>query len=339
MVYGFVKQSGGHVKIYSEVGEGTTIKLYLPRAMESEDFEVVADAGPICGGTETVLVVEDDDEVRTTVVELLTDLGYSVLKSVDAASALNVVESGVPIDILFTDVVMPGTLKSPELARKAKERLPNLVVLFTSGYTENSIVHGGKLDAGVDLLSKPYSREALARKFREVLANRQRGDSPAAKVARDARIEAERRLDASARRTVLLVEDDEMIRANTAEMLQGEWLRGGRRGERGGRDDCASDRADRRAGDRHQPPRRVGTGLRPHRARAATGCGDCVRERRYRVGRGRYGRDHAGEAVRARRADGGGAGIAGGDGAGGTARGGPGGLGGVKPVGVTYAPA
>jgi len=132
-----------------------------------------------------------------------------------------VVESGVPIDILFTDVVMPGTLKSPELARKAKERLPNLVVLFTSGYTENSIVHGGKLDAGVDLLSKPYSREALARKFRDVLANRQRGDSPAAKVARDARIEAERRLDASARRTVLLVEDDEMIRANTAEMLQG----------------------------------------------------------------------------------------------------------------------
>ncbi len=221
MVYGFVKQSGGHVKIYSEVGEGTTIKLYLPRAMESEDVEVVADAGPICGGTETVLVVEDDDEVRTTVVELLTDLGYSVLKSVDAASALNVVESGVPIDILFTDVVMPGTLKSPELARKAKERLPNLVVLFTSGYTENSIVHGGKLDAGVDLLSKPYSREALARKFREVLANRQRGDSPVAKSARDARIEADRRLDASARRTVLLVEDDEMIRANTAEMLQG----------------------------------------------------------------------------------------------------------------------
>ncbi len=221
MVYGFVKQSGGHVKIYSEVGEGTTIKLYLPRAMESEDVEVVADASPICGGTETVLVVEDDDEVRTTVVELLTDLGYSVLKAVDAASALNVVESGVPIDILFTDVVMPGTLKSPELARKAKDRLPDLAVLFTSGYTENSIVHGGKLDAGVDLLSKPYTREALARKFRQVLANRQRSGSPAVKAARDARIDADRRLDTPARRTVLLVEDDALIRANTAEMLQG----------------------------------------------------------------------------------------------------------------------
>jgi CheY-like chemotaxis protein len=221
MVYGFVKQSGGHVKIYSEVGEGTTIKLYLPRAMETEDVEVVADASPISGGTETVLVVEDDDEVRSTVVELLTDLGYSVLKAVDAASALNVIESGVPIDLLFTDVVMPGTLKSPELARKAKERLPDLAVLFTSGYTENSIVHGGKLDAGLDLLSKPYTREALARKFRQVLANRQRSGNPAAKAARDARIDADRRLDTPARRTVLLVEDDAMIRANTAEMLQG----------------------------------------------------------------------------------------------------------------------
>ncbi|MGU3390626.1 response regulator [Sphingomonas sp. M1A8_2b] len=220
MVYGFVKQSGGHVKIYSEVGEGTTIKLYLPRAMESEDVEVIMDAGPIAGGTETVLVVEDDDEVRATVVELLTDLGYSVLKAVDAASALNVVESGVPIDLLFTDVVMPGTLKSPELARKAKERLPDLAVLFTSGYTENSIVHGGKLDAGIDLLSKPYTREALARKFRQVLANRQR-PVVAEKVARDARIDTDRRLDAPARRTVLLVEDDALIRANTAEMLQG----------------------------------------------------------------------------------------------------------------------
>ena len=219
MVYGFVKQSGGHVKIYSEVGEGTTIKLYLPRAMESEDIEVIIDAGPIAGGTETVLVVEDDDVVRATVVELLTDLGYSVLKAVDAASALNVVESGVPIDLLFTDVVMPGTLKSPELARKAKERLPDLAVLFTSGYTENSIVHGGKLDAGIDLLSKPYTREALARKFRQVLANRQRPVGTE-KVARDARIDADRRLDTPARRTVLLVEDDAAIRANTAEMLQ-----------------------------------------------------------------------------------------------------------------------
>ena len=208
MVYGFVKQSGGHVKIYSEIGEGTTIRLYLPRAMESEDVEVAVDAGPITGGTETVLVVEDDGEVRATVVEMLGDLGYRVLKAVDAQSALSVVESGVQIDMLFTDVVMPGTLKSPELARKARERLPDIAVLFTSGYTENSIVHGGKLDAGLELLSKPYTREALARKFRQVLnANRQRRA-----IADDAA--------PAPGPTVLLVEDDALIRVNTAEALQ-----------------------------------------------------------------------------------------------------------------------
>ena len=215
MVYGFVKQSGGHVKIYSEVGHGTTIRLYLPRAMESEDIEVAVDTGPITGGTETVLVVEDDDEVRATVVEMLTDLGYRVLKAVDAQSALNVIESGIAIDMLFTDVVMPGALKSPELARKARQRLPDLAVLFTSGYTENSIVHGGRLDAGVELLSKPYTREALARKFRHVLANqRQRSQS----VGRPA--SAPRPLPAATGLTVLLVEDDALIRTATAEALR-----------------------------------------------------------------------------------------------------------------------
>jgi len=216
MVYGFVKQSGGHVKIYSEVGHGTTIRLYLPRAMQSEDVEVEVDHGPIAGGTETVLVVEDDAEVRGIVVEMLTDLGYRVLKAVDATSALSVVESGIPIDMLFTDVVMPGTLKSPELARKARERLPDIAVLFTSGYTENSIVHGGRLDAGVELLSKPYTREALARKFRHVLGNRgqrQLAASPRAVASLPDPVVASRGI------SVLLVEDDEMIRANTAEIL------------------------------------------------------------------------------------------------------------------------
>ncbi len=225
MVYGFVKQSGGHVKIYSEVDEGTTIKLYLPRALEAEDVEVVVDNGPVTGGTETVLVVEDDDEVRDTVVELLADLGYRTLRAVDAASALTVIDSGIPIDILFTDVVMPGTLKSPELARKAKERLPDIAVLFTSGYTENSIVHGGKLDAGVELLSKPYTREALARKFRHVLANqKQRAVAKPAKPVLDVKenlIPAARQDGGSAnQKTVLLVEDDGLIRMTTAEILQ-----------------------------------------------------------------------------------------------------------------------
>ncbi|KKC34373.1 chemotaxis protein CheY [Devosia psychrophila] len=224
MVYGFVKQSGGHVKIYSEVGEGTTIKLYLPRALQSEDVEALVDTGPVTGGTETVLVVEDDDEVRATVVELLTDLGYRVLKAVDAASALNVIESGILIDLLFTDVVMPGTLKSPELARKAKARLPNLVVLFTSGYTENSIVHGGKLDAGVDLLSKPYTREALARKFRNVLAGRGQRELPAplavSKPGAPATDPQGGSPVVSSRLTVLFVEDDALIRMATVDMLE-----------------------------------------------------------------------------------------------------------------------
>lgn len=213
MVYGFVKQSGGHVKIYSEVGEGTTIRLYLPRSREAEDIEVAVDFGVIEGGTETVLVVEDDEEVRATVVEMLSDLGYRVLKAVDAQSALNVIESGVPIDMLFTDVVMPGTLKSPEMARKAKERLPDLAVLFTSGYTENSIVHGGRLDAGVELLSKPYTREALARKIRYVLGSPRQRAQPAPVLSRTPAAGA-------GQATVLLVEDDPVIRATAAEFLQ-----------------------------------------------------------------------------------------------------------------------
>jgi CheY-like chemotaxis protein len=170
MVYGFVKQSHGHIKIYSEVGHGTTVKLYLPRTHQKEDALNVSDQEAVTGGTETILVAEDDDEVRATAVEMLADLGYRVYKARDAIGALSVIEKGHAIDLLFTDVVMPGELKSPELARKARERLPDIAVLFTSGYTENAIVHGGRLDAGVDLLPKPYTRDALARKIRQVLA-------------------------------------------------------------------------------------------------------------------------------------------------------------------------
>ena len=211
MVYGFVKQSGGHVRIYSEVGEGTTIRLYLPRAIGGEDVEVQVATGKIAGGSETVLVVEDDEEVRATVVEMLADLGYRVLKAPDASSALAVVESGVAIDLLFTDVVMPGTLKSPELARRARERLPGLAVLFTSGYTQNAIVHGGRLDAGVELLSKPYTRDALARRIRHVLANQRQ---------RDAASNAPLAVPDGPTLTVLLVEDDALIRIGTADALQ-----------------------------------------------------------------------------------------------------------------------
>ncbi|MDR7142734.1 PAS domain-containing protein [Rhizobium sp. BE258] len=217
MVYGFVKQSGGHVKIYSEIGQGTTVRLYLPRTLEEEDLLTEGDHGPATGGQETILVAEDDEEVRATVVEMLADLGYSILKAKDAASALTVIESGIPIDLLFTDVVMPGPLKSAELARKAKERLPDVAVLFTSGYTENSIVHGGRLDAGVDLLSKPYSREALARKIRHVLNNQRQRNL--ARAAQGERRSAAAAAPAASLR-ILYVEDDDFIRMDTAEMLQ-----------------------------------------------------------------------------------------------------------------------
>ncbi len=236
MVYGFVKQSGGHVKLYSEPGEGTTVRLYLPRVQQSEDVLVETPMLPVTGGTETVLVAEDDEAVRETTVALLADLGYRVLQARDASSALNVLESGVPVDLLFTDVVMPGPLRSPELARKAVERQPHLAVLFTSGYTENAIVHGGRLDAGVELLSKPYTREALARKVRHVLANRaQRQIAAAAREATRpvvappparARSPAEPApaplpaAEALPPLHVLLVEDDEFIRECTAELLE-----------------------------------------------------------------------------------------------------------------------
>ncbi|WP_345815711.1 response regulator [Paraburkholderia sp. PREW-6R] len=226
MVYGFVKQSGGHVKVYSEEGHGTTIRIYLPRERQEEDLETNVDPGPAKGGTETILAVEDDEEVRTTVVELLADLGYRVLKAKDAQSALAIIESGVPIDLLFTDVVMPGPLRSTELARKARERLPSIAVLFTSGYTDNAIVHAGRLDEGIELLSKPYTHEALARKVRYVL---QTQNPQAEQIAslEPHQLEIEPPATSSSGDTfantssrILLVEDDELIRESTAELLR-----------------------------------------------------------------------------------------------------------------------
>ncbi|CAD6562635.1 response regulator [Paraburkholderia sabiae] len=226
MVYGFVKQSGGHVKIYSEPGHGTTIRLYLPRVREEEDLETIVDAGPAKGGAETILVVEDDEDVRTTVVEMLSALGYRVLKAKDAQSALAIVESGVPIDLLFTDVVMPGPLRSTELARKARERQPGIAVLFTSGYTDNAIVHAGRLDEGVELLSKPYSREALARKIQHALRvqyARPDGVTLQAEDSQTVRLVDHGNnvtFDAIRNLRILFVEDDELVRVSTAELLR-----------------------------------------------------------------------------------------------------------------------
>jgi CheY-like chemotaxis protein len=222
MVYGLVKQSGGHIKVYSEIGHGTSVKLYLPRSTSLEDAPAGLEPAAAAGGSETILVVEDDEEVREITVALLSDLGYRVLKAPEAQSALAVVESGVKLDLLLTDVVMPGALRSPELARRAQALIPDLAVLFVSGYTENAIVHGGRLDPGVELLSKPYTREALARKVRHVL------------TARAARLDAEREAvpteaaggtlgkagEAVPFVRILLAEDDDMIRATTLDMLE-----------------------------------------------------------------------------------------------------------------------
>jgi PAS domain S-box-containing protein len=218
MVYGFARQSGGHVKIYSEPGNGTTVKLYLPRSTEAEDAPLPPETRAIIGGKETILVAEDDEGVRATVVELLSELGYQVLKAGDAVSALSIIDSGMQIDLLFTDVVMPGPLRSPDLARKARERQPGMAVLFTSGYTENAIVHGGRLDAGVDLLGKPYTREALARKIRHVLGNRQQQLQVTAELAAPLPVPAEPAPAGMAR--ILLVEDEPELRDTTAELLE-----------------------------------------------------------------------------------------------------------------------
>jgi PAS domain S-box-containing protein len=179
MAYGFVKQSNGHIRIYSEVGSGTTIKIYLPRSMQPEVELPNLRNAPVLGGSETILVVEDDLAVQATVVDMLQALGYRVLKANDGQAALTILRSGVPVDMLFTDVVMPGPVRSVEVARQAKQMFPNIEVLFTSGYTQNAIVHGGRLDPGVELISKPYRRDELARKIRQLFAARKEREAPA----------------------------------------------------------------------------------------------------------------------------------------------------------------
>jgi len=168
MVYGFVKQSGGHVKLYSEIGNGTTVKLYLPRA-DAVEAEAVTAAASERGGSETVLVTEDDDMVRAHVGRMLRDLGYTVIMASNGPEALKIVDSGAAFDVLLTDVIMPGGMNGRELADAAAVRRPGLKVLFMSGYTENAIVHHGRLDPGVQLLHKPYRRRDLAAKLRRVI--------------------------------------------------------------------------------------------------------------------------------------------------------------------------
>jgi PAS domain S-box-containing protein len=172
MTYGFAKQSGGHLKIYSEVGHGTTVRLYLPRqktetTAASASVEDMRSEQP--GGGETILVVEDDELVRSFTVSQLRSLGYQVLEAADGPKAQHILESDQPIDLSFTDVVMPGGMTGRQLSEKARRRRPDLKTLYTSGYTEDSIVHQGKLDTGVHFLPTPFRRQDLAVKVRAVL--------------------------------------------------------------------------------------------------------------------------------------------------------------------------
>ena len=170
MVHGFVKQSGGHINIYSELGHGTTVRIYLPRNREEEDAVVELGTRPVRGGSETILLVEDDEDVRATTAEMLSELGYNVLSAKDADSALVIIESGAAIDLLFTDMVMPGILRAPELARSAQQTVPAIAVLFTTGYAENAALHRGQFGDGINLIAKPYSRDQLGRKLRQILS-------------------------------------------------------------------------------------------------------------------------------------------------------------------------
>jgi PAS domain S-box-containing protein len=202
-VYGFVKQSRGHVKIYSEVGEGTTIKLYLPR-VHSELVPADETATKLTARgsrDETILVVEDDADVRRYSCEVLAELGYRVVEAETGASALRLLDKNPDVQVLFTDVGLPGGMNGRQLADEARKRRPDLKVLFTSGYARNAIVHDGRLDAGVELLTKPFAQAALSAKLRDILdAKRVPG-------------------------RILLVEDEPLIQMLALEYLEGAGFR------------------------------------------------------------------------------------------------------------------
>ena len=169
-VYGFVKQSGGHVAIYSEIGEGTTVRIYLPRHLGPDALEASAPtaASPIGTADEIVLVVEDEAAVRHVSVDALRELGYTVVQACDAKTAMSVLEIQPRVDVMFTDIVMPE-MNGRQLVEAARALWPHLKVIYTTGYTRNAVVHNGMLDAGVAFLAKPFTLNQLAVKVRDVL--------------------------------------------------------------------------------------------------------------------------------------------------------------------------
>ena len=199
-MYGFVKQSGGHVKLYSELGQGTTVKIYLPRmtAAGEEEPETPFSAPPTGGRHEVILVVEDDDDVRLFTTESLRELGFTVREAHDGPSALKQLEQHSDVQLIFTDVGLPG-MNGAQLVAAARALRPDAKVLFTTGYARNAIVHQGRLDAGVELITKPFTRLQLASRIRDVL------DVPEERL---------RKLQA------LVVEDEALVRMFIADQLQ-----------------------------------------------------------------------------------------------------------------------
>jgi len=198
-VYGFVKQSGGHVKLYSELGQGTTVKIYLPRMSRQADEEpdLPFIAPPTGGKHEVVLVVEDDDDVRLFTTESLRELGFTVVQAHDAPSALKLLEIRPEVQLIFTDVGLPG-MNGAQLVAAARALRPDIKVLFTTGYARNAIVHQGRLDPGVELITKPFSRLQLASRIRDVL------DMPAAGTRKP---------------IALVIEDEALVRMFVADQL------------------------------------------------------------------------------------------------------------------------
>jgi CheY-like chemotaxis protein len=171
MVFGFMKQTGGHINVYSEIGKGTCFRLYLPRASNAPGVTSRARpaAMPEPLGRETVLVVEDSEKLRRVVVRQISGLGYTVYEAEDGAAALEIVRQGIPIDLLFTDIVMPGEMSGADLATAASSLITGLKVLFTSGFPEARAETGGWLPGNSRLLAKPYRRDELARALRQAL--------------------------------------------------------------------------------------------------------------------------------------------------------------------------
>jgi CheY-like chemotaxis protein len=174
MIYGFARQSGGQVRVYSELGNGSLVCLYLPRYVgDAEGADVLPDLthAPRAESGETVLVLDDEPTVRMLVTEVLEDLGYTAVEATDGAAGLRILQSNVRVDLLVTDVGLPGGLNGRQVADAGRALRPDLKVLFITGFAENAVIGNGKLDNGMQILTKPFALESLASRIKELISD------------------------------------------------------------------------------------------------------------------------------------------------------------------------